>query len=308
VLDKTIVGTSLAMALIVAVGCSKPVVQIDGSSTVYPITEAAAAAFRKQQPDVRVAVAFSGTGGGMKRFIVGDIDICDASRPIKDNEKSECQANGVEYLEIEVAYDGLSVLVNPQNDWCDSLTVDQLKMIWQPDSAIQKWSDLKPEWPNAPIKLYGAGTDSGTFEYFTEAIVGTAKKSRPDYTQSEDDNVLVTGIQGDKYALGYFGYAYYEENKDKLKLLGIDPGDGKPVKPSTETVRDLSYTPLSRPLFIYVNKASLRRPELQAFVKYYVANAGALAEKARFVASPEKSQARNQQRLDEALSALKPAA
>lgn len=305
---KSIVAVGLMAAVLGTAGCSKSAIQIDGSSTVYPITEAAAAAFRKQSPGVRVAVAFSGTGGGMKRFVVGDIDICNASRPIKDAEKSACQTSGIEYLEFAVAYDGLSVMVNPQNDWCDSLTVEQLKMLWQPESTIQKWSDLTQGWPEQAIKLYGAGTDSGTFEYFTEAIVGTARKSRSDYTQSEDDNVLVTGIEGDKYALGYFGYAYYEENKDQLKLLGIDSGDGKPVKPSHETVRDLSYKPLSRPLFIYVNKASLGRPEVQAFVKYYVTNAAKLAEKAKYVASPEESHLKNQQLLNEALSALKPAA
>jgi phosphate transport system substrate-binding protein len=308
-MGKSLVVVWILIAIIASSGCSKSkAIQIDGSSTVYPITEAAAADFRREQPAVRVAVAFSGTGGGMKRFVVGDIDICNASRPIKDAEKSACQAKGIEYLELQVAYDGLSVTVNPQNDWCDTLTVEQLKLLWQPESTMQKWSDLKAGWPDEPIKLYGPGTDSGTFEYFTEAIVGTAKKSRSDYTQSEDDNVLVTGVEGDKYGLGYFGYAFYAANDDKLKLLGIDPGDGKPVKPSTETVRDLSYKPLSRPLFVYVNKAALRRPEVQAFVKYYVTHAARLSEKAGYVSAPQEFQEKNQALLNEALTTLKPAA
>ncbi len=260
-LKKSMLGGGwLVVAVVWVSGCSKPSIQVDGSSTVYPITEAVAEDFKTEQPGVRVTVGLSGTGGGMKKFVAGEIDICDASRPIKDAESAACKASGIEYIELEVAFDGLSVVVNPENDWGDCITVEQLKAIWQPESTVQKWSDLNPEWPSEPIKLYGPGTDSGTFEYFTEAIVGEARKSRADYSPSEDDNMLVTGVAGGKYALGYFGYAYYEENKDRLKLLGIDNGDGNCVKPSVEAVRNGTYKPLSRPLYIYVNKKALQRP------------------------------------------------
>jgi phosphate transport system substrate-binding protein len=289
-------------------GCSKQSVQVDGSSTVYPITEAVAEEFKREQPGVRVTVGFAGTSGGMKKFVAGEIDICNASRPIKETERNDCKTNGIEFVEFQVAYDGLSVTVNPQNDWCDCLTVEQLKALWQPESTVQKWSDLKPEWPNERIQLYGAGTDSGTFEYFTEVIVGEPRKSRSDYSANEDDNVLVTGVAESKYALGYFGYAYYAENQDRLKLLGIDNGDGKCIQPSMETVRDGTYKPLSRPLFIYVNKKALERPELRAFTKYYVENAPKLAVERKYVAVPDDVDAENRRILQEALSGVTPGA
>jgi len=258
-------------------------VKVDGSSTVFPITEAAAEEFQNQNPGVQVTVGVSGTGGGFKKFQVGEIDIADASRPIKDAEAEEAKKNNIDFIEIPVAYDGLSVVVNKENTWVDKLTVDELKKIWEPESKVKLWSDVRPEWPQEEIKLYGPGTESGTFEYFTEAVVGEAKKSRADYTQSEDDNVLVQGISGDKNSLGYFGFAYYEENADKLKLVPIDSGDGKAVTPSIETIKDGSYKPLSRPLLIYVSKPSLQKPEVKAFVEFYLKNAPALVESVFYV-------------------------
>jgi len=292
--------------------CSKPnasssrpasTVRADGSSTVYPITEAVAEEFRNEHPDVRSVIGFSGTGGGFKKLAADEIDICDASRPIKEEERAACDAHGVKFIELEIAFDGLSVVVNPENDWCDCLTVEQLKAIWQPESAISKWSDLNPEWPDEKIELFGPGTDSGTFDYFTEAIVGTAKSSRADYTPSEDDNMLVTGVEGSKYALGYFGYAYYAENKDRLKLLGVDPGDGNCVQPSLETVRANTYKPLSRPLYIYVNQASLTKPEIVEFIRYYLDTVGLVVEQVGYVRLPDETLANSKKTFDEALAA-----
>ncbi|SHJ62173.1 PstS family phosphate ABC transporter substrate-binding protein [Paramaledivibacter caminithermalis] len=244
-------------------------VVIDGSSTVFPITEAVAEEFQKSNPDVRVTVGVSGTGGGFKKFLVKETDINDASRPIKEKEIKIAQENEIKYEEVKVAYDGLSVLVNPQNDWVDYLTVEELKMIWNKDSKVKTWKDVRPEWPDEEIKLYGPGSDSGTFDYFTEEINGEGGNIRPDYTASEDDNVLVTGIAGDKYALGFFGYAYYVENTDKIKAVAIDGGNG-PVAPTSETIENGTYIPLSRPIFIYVNIEALERPEVKAFVEYYL--------------------------------------
>lgn len=274
----------VAASLVALTGCQEQAknITIDGSSTVYPITEAVAEEFRKVAPTIRVTVGFSGTGGGMKKFIAGDIDICDASREIKQSEREACQKAGVEYVELEVAFDGLAVIVHPENDWCDGLTVAQLKELWRPESAVKKWRDLNPHWPPEEIKLYGPGTDSGTFDYFTEAIAGESGASRADYTASEDDNVLVTGVQQDRYALGYFGFAYYTENKDKLKLLAVDDGNGF-VKPSETTVRDGTYTPLSRPLYIYVRQSSLRRPEVTQFIRFYLDNVNNLASEVGYV-------------------------
>jgi phosphate transport system substrate-binding protein len=303
------------------VGCSEPkssqseasaeatavagTVRADGSSTVGPITAAVAEEFRNEHPEVRAVVGISGTGGGFKKFAAGEIDICDASRTIKDEERAECKAHGVEFVELEVAYDGLSVVVNPENDWCDCLTVEQLKAIWQPESAISKWSDLNAEWPEETIELFGPGTDSGTFDYFTEAIVGEAKRSRADYTPSEDDNMLVTGVEGSKYALGYFGYAYYAENKDRLKLLGVDAGDGQCIQPSPETVRSNTYKPLSRPLYIYVNQASLAKPEIVEFVQYYLDTVGDLVESVGYVPLADEVAAKTKETYAAALSAAK---
>lgn len=264
-------------------------IHIDGSSTVYPITEAVAEEFQKANPNLRVTVGISGTGGGFKRFCRGETDIADASRPIKSEEKNLCAGNGIEYMELPVAFDGLAVMVNPENDWVQVMTVSELKIIWEPEAqgTVTKWNQIRPEWPDAEIKLFGPGTDSGTYDYFTAAIVGQEGASRGDFTSSEDDNVLVYGIAGDKYALGFFGLAYYEENKDKLKLLAIDDekGDG-PVFPSKETVNNGTYQPLSRPIFIYVSKKAAERPELNKFVRFYLDHAASLSQEVGFVPLP----------------------
>jgi phosphate transport system substrate-binding protein len=295
------------IGVLLAGGCSRSSIKADGSSTVYPITQAVAEKFRDEKPGVRVAVSRSGTGGGFKKFSHGEIDICDASRPITDVEKKACEDAHIEYVELKIAYDGLAVLVNPKNTWCESLSVEQLKKIWEPNSKVSKWSDVDPAWPAEKIKLYGPGTDSGTFDYFTEVIVGKAKSSRDDYMQSEDDNSLVTGVAGDNDALGYFGLAYYEENQDKLKLLGVSSGDGKAIKPSTETVRDGSYKPLSRPLFLYVRKSSLTRPEVRDFVKFYLERVGSVVSDVGYVQMHDNEAAESKQNLEKALGATKPA-
>lgn len=247
-------------------------VLIDGSSTVFPIQEAVAEEFQAANPNVRVSVGFSGSGGGFKRFCNGETDLSDASRPIKDSEREACAAAGIEFTELSVAWDGLSVIANPQNDFLQCLTVDELHKIWRPESTVTTWRDVRAEWPAEDIKLYGPGTDSGTFDYFTETVNGESGASRPDYQASEDDNILVQGIAGDRYALGYFGYAYFAENADKLKLVAVDGGNGC-VSPSDETIADGSYAPLSRPLFVYVKHASLARPEVKAYIDFLVQNA-----------------------------------
>ena len=244
-------------------------IQIDGSSTVFPVTQAVAEEFRKEQPGVQVNVAVSGTGGGFKRFTVGETDISNASRPIKDSEAEAAAANGIEFIEMRVGTDGLSVMVNPSNDFVDCLTVEELNEVWKPGSTINNWQDVRSGFPDQRLRLYGPDTDSGTFDYFTEEVNGEAQVSRADYTASADDNVLVQGIAGDRGSLGYFGYAYYQENKDSLKVIAIDNGDGC-VAPEPSTIEDGSYTPLSRPLFIYVNVESLEKPEVLAFVEYYM--------------------------------------
>ena len=258
------------------------VVKIDGSSTVFPISEAMAEEFRKKNPDVKVTVGESGTGGGMKKFAPGEIDIADASRPIKPGELKGLKDRGDDAIELPIAYDGLSVVVNKQNTWATSLTVAELKKIWEPNSTVKNWSDVRPEWPNEPIKLYGPGTASGTFEYFTEAIVGKAKSSRSDYTASEDDNVLVKGVAGDKYALGYFGYVYFLHNKDKMNLVSVGE-TGAAVAPDEKTIKDGTYKPLSRPIFIYVSKKALARPEVKEFVSFYLSNSSKLVPPVGYV-------------------------
>ena len=257
-------------------------ISIDGSSTVYPVTEAVAEEFQIANAGVKVTVAFSGTGGGFKKFCAGETDMNNASRRIKDEEAELCAAGGVEYLELGVATDALSVVVNPANDWAQCLTTDQLKAIWDEGSTVTRWSDVDPSFPNEPITLFGPGADSGTFDYFTEAINGKAKQSRADYTQSEDDNALVTGIAGDTYALGYFGFAYLEENLDKVRAVAVDGGSGC-VAPSADAVADGSYTPLSRPLFVYPSLASLERPEMAAFMSYYLENVNAFVEDVGYI-------------------------
>ena len=262
-------------------------VSLDGSSTVYPISEAIAEEFLSVAPRVRVTVGVSGTGGGFKKFLSREIDINDASRTIKNSEVEEARANGIDYLEIPVAFDGLSVVVNPNNTWVDYLTVDELRMIWQPGSMVDSWDDIRPNWPQLPIRLYGPGTDSGTFDYFTEAVNGESGASRPDYTASEDDNVLVQGISGDENALGFFGYAYYIENQDNLKIVPIDEGDG-PVAPTAQSINDGTYSPLSRPIFVYLNTDSLARPEVRSFVDFYIDNAAGIANEVGYIELPEE--------------------
>tara|TARA_R110002051_G_scaffold204414_1_gene270547 strand:+ start:810 stop:1754 length:945 start_codon:yes stop_codon:yes gene_type:complete len=262
-------------------------IQIDGSSTVFPITEAVAEEFRSEQPDVKVTIGVSGTGGGFNKFSRGETNISNASRPIKDKEIAICKENNITYIELEVAYDGLAVLVNPENTWVDSFTVEELKKIWEPSAqgTIMKWNQIRPEWPNEEIHLYGPGVASGTYDYFTEAVVGKSGSSRGDFTASEDDHVLVQGIAGDKYSLGFFGLAYYEENKDKLTLIGVNNGT-EVVKPTLETVKNGTYSPLSRPLFIYVNSTSVKSPEVVEFVNYYLDNAGELSTDVGYIPLP----------------------
>lgn len=265
-------------------------VKIDGSSTVYPITEAIAEEFRTVQPNVRVTVGVSGTGGGFKKFSRGEIDINNASRPIKEGEAEICQQNGIEYVELTIAYDGLAVVVNPENDWVDYFTVEELKKIWEPaaQETITKWSQIRPEWPDEEFSLYGPGVASGTYDYFTEAIVGESGSSRGDYTASEDDNVLVQGIAGDKNSLGFFGLAYYEENQESLKLVPVKNEEGTAVLPTLETVKSGEYAPLSRPVFIYVSDAAVKRPAVEAFVDFYMANAAELVQDVGYIPLPKE--------------------
>lgn len=245
---------------------------IDGSSTVYPVTAAAAEEFRKYAKDVRISVGISGTGGGFKKFCNGETDIQDASRPIRPPEVEACKAKGIEYIELPVAYDGLSVVVSPKNTWAQCLTVAELKKAWEPDAQgkVTNWKQIRDSFPDRPLNLYGPGADSGTFEYFTEAITGKAKSSRGDYQASEDDNVLVQGVSGDENSLGYFGFAYVVENPGKLKLVAVENEQGKCVEPNEESISSGEYQPLSRPIFIYVRKEAAERPEVQAFVKFYL--------------------------------------
>lgn len=246
-------------------------ISIDGSSTVYPATEAVAEEFRSEDPDVNVTIGVSGTGGGFKKFGRGEVDIANASRPIKQEEIDLAKENNITYVGLEVGNDGLAVVVHPENDWVNCLTVEELKMIWEPaaQGTIKRWNQINPAWPDEEILLFGPGVASGTFDYFTEAIVGKSGSSRGDFTASEDDNVLVQGISGSKYGLAFFGLAYFEENKDKLKLVGVDGGDGC-VLPSLETVNNSTYTPLSRPLLIYINSSSLKNQKVIDFVNFYL--------------------------------------
>jgi phosphate transport system substrate-binding protein len=265
------------------------IIKIDGSSTVYPITEAVAEEFQKETK-IKVTVGESGTGGGFKKFCRGETDISDASRPILKKEMDACKEAGVQYIELPVAYDGLTVVVNTKNDWVKSITVDELKKIWSSGSSVKKWNQVNPAYPDKPLALFGPGTASGTFDYFTEAINGKAKSSRSDYTPSEDDNVLVQGVSSNQNAMGYFGLAYYEENKDKLRALPIVAKAGAPgVLPSVETVKDGSYQPLSRPLFIYVNATSAAfKPEVKAFINFYLKHAPELVKEVKYVPLPDE--------------------
>lgn len=257
-------------------------VAIDGSSTVFPISEAMAEEFQIANPGVRVTVGISGTGGGFKKFCAGETDISDASRPIKQTEIDLCAENGIEPIEVAVAWDGLTVVRNASNDWATCMTVDELARLWQPGSTIETWNQIRADWPAEEIVLYGPDTDSGTFDYFTEAIVGEEDASRDDYTASADDNVLVVGVEGDAGSLGYFGFAYYEESSDRLGAVAIDNGAGC-VLPSRETIENGTYAPLSRPMFIYVKPDALAKPQVRAFVEFYLDNATALVPEVGYV-------------------------
>lgn len=260
-------------------------ISIDGSSTIFPVTAAIAEEYRTEDPSVNVTIGVSGTGGGFQKFAKGDIDIANASRSIKEDEKAIAEQNNINFIELEVAYDGLAVIINPENDWVTCFTIEQLKMIWEPaaQGKIMRWNQINPQWPDEEIHLYGPGVASGTFDYFTEAIVGKSGSSRGDYTASEDDNVLVQGVAGDKFGLGFFGLAYYEENVNKLKMVGVDSGQGC-IEPTVETVSNGTYAPLSRPLFIYVNSSSIQKnPNVIDFVKFYLNEAPSLLKDVGYV-------------------------
>ena len=262
-------------------------VEIDGSSTVYPISEAAAAAFKNEYPNVAVTVGVSGTGGGFERFTKGETDISDASRPIKSKERDAAVAAGIDFVELPVAYDGLTIVVHKDNDWVDQLTVEELKQIFTEEIAAKKWSDVREGFPDTEIEIFAPGTDSGTFDYFKEVVAGKKNSMRSDMSTSEDDNVLVTGVAGSPQAIGFFGAAYYQENKDRLKAVPIVNADGDAITPTPETIENGTYNPFSRPLFIYVNSKSLSRPEVKRFVTSYLQNASATAEQTGYTPLPE---------------------
>jgi phosphate transport system substrate-binding protein len=269
------------------------IVKIDGSSTVFPITEGIAEDFQKQKKGAfKVTVGISGTGGGFKKFCRGETDLSNASRPILKKEMDDCKAAGVEYFELPVAFDALTVVINPKNTFVKQLSIEELKKMWEPaaQGTVTRWNQVNPAFPDAPLKLFGAGADSGTFDYFTEAVTGKSKSSRGDFTASEDDNVLVQGVAQDVNALGFFGYAYYAENQNRLKAVPIVEKAGKPaVAPSDKTVLDGSYQPLSRPIFVYVNAKSLGKPEVKEFVEYYMKNASTIAREVKYVPLPDKA-------------------
>lgn len=299
----TILAAAAALsALSLPAFAADSLIKIDGSSTVFPVTEAVAEDFQKAKKGaINVTVGISGTGGGFKKFCRGEIDIADASRPISKKEMEACKEAGIRYVELPVAYDALTVVVNPKNTWAKSMTVAQLKKIWEPDAQgkITNWNQIDPSWPSEPLTLFGPGADSGTFDYFTEAIVGKSKASRGDFTASEDDNVLVQGVSRDKGALGYFGFAYYVENQKKLNAVAIDNGKGKPVLPSAEAVENGTYVPLSRPIFIYVSEKSLAKPEIKEFVQYYLQNAPKLVAEVQYVPLPQAAYKTAMQHLEQ---------
>jgi len=271
---------------------------IDGSSTVFRISNTAQEAYNRVNPEVDVVVDNHGTGGGFSRYLQGEVDIVDASRVAKPDEESKAKAQGIDWTRFVVGYDGITVVVNPKNDAIRALSVAQLKAIWAPESTVKTWKDVDPSWPDRKLVLYSPDKDSGTFEFFTEAIVGKARSQRDDVQASSDDNILINGVAGDTDGLGYFGYAYYAANRDKLRAVPVQAGpDAKPVGPTPATILDKSYTPLSRPLYIYVKNSSMRRPEVAAFLKYYIENVGTLAEKAGYVAPTAEDQAANRKAL-----------
>ena len=260
-------------------------VTLDGSSTVFPISEAVAEEFQKVEKGVNVTVGISGTGGGFQKFCRAEIDISDASRPISPTEVEACKKTGIEYVGLPVAYDGIAIAVSPKANWVDKITTAELKTLWAPEAqgTVTKWSQVRKGWPDREIHLFGAGVDSGTYDYFTEVINGKAKASRGDFTSSEDDNVLIQGIANDELALGFVPYAYYEGNRDKLKLVPVDDGKGGPITPTPETIEDGTYKPLSRPVFIYVSKKAAARPEVRKFVEFYLQNADKLVREVNYV-------------------------
>ena len=277
------------LAVPLASQAQQKVVRVDGSSTVYPITEAVAEEFQKaKKQQIKVTVGISGTGGGFKKFCRGDTDLSGASRPILKGEMEECRKAGIEYFELPVAFDALTVVVHPKNAFIKQLSLAQMKKMWEPaaQGKVMRWNQVDAQWPDQPMKLFGPGADSGTFDYFTEAVVGKAKSSRGDFTASEDDNVLVQGVSRDVNGLGYFGFAYYVENQDKLKAVPIVNDKGQAVTPSMEAVEKGTYAPLSRPIFIYVNAKSLAKPEVKEFVEYYMKNGAALAREVKYVPLP----------------------
>jgi phosphate transport system substrate-binding protein len=303
-MKKTLFTLLLLFGSINTAWAKPAVIKIDGSSTVFPITEAVAEEFQKINRDAKVTVGISGTGGGFKKFCGAEIDISDASRPIKASEVDQCAKNKVQYIELPIAYDGIAVLVNPKNNWVDHLTVKELKKIWEPEAQgkIKKWNQIRPTWPDKEIHLFGPGVDSGTFDYFTEAIVGKTGASRGDYTASEDDNVLVQGIATDPLALGFFGVSYYDTNKDRLKLVPIDDendANGKgPILPDYDNVVKGTYQPLARPIFIYVSKTSAEKPEIRQFVDFYLKNGAALSKEVGYIALPENAYPLAQKRFE----------
>ena len=292
-LAGALAGAALAFSNVVCSNATAQIVKLDGSSTVYPISEAVAEDFQKlKKGAIKVTVGISGTGGGFKKFCRAETDIANASRPILIKEMEDCKAAGVGYIELPVAYDALTVVIHPKNTFLKSISVEELKKIWEPTAQgkVMKWNQVNPAWPDAPIKLFGPGADSGTFDYFTEAVVGKSKSSRGDFTASEDDNVLVQGVSRDVNALGYFGFAYYVENKDKLKAVPIVEKAGKPaVEPSFDNVVKGIYQPLARPIFIYVNAKSLGKTEVREFVEYYLKQGARLSKEVKYVPLPERA-------------------
>lgn len=282
-------NTLIALALIMSFGAHAQTVRIDGSSTVYPITEGVAEDFQKATK-IRVTVGVSGTGGGFKKFCRGEIDIANASRPITLKEIEDCTKQGVKFYEMPVAFDAMTVVIHPKNNFISQLTIEQLRKMWEPSAQgkITRWNQIDPKWPDQRISLFGPGADSGTFEYFTEAVNGKSKASRGDFTASEDDNILVKGVSTHPFGLGYFGYAYYEENKTKVKAVPIVNKDGVAVYPSEKSVMDGTYNPLARPIFIYVKESSLKEPHVRRFVEFYMKNASRITKEIKFVPLPEK--------------------
>ncbi|MCG3116400.1 MAG: PstS family phosphate ABC transporter substrate-binding protein [Candidatus Manganitrophus sp. SA1] len=294
-MKKSVLVMVLLIGLAAAAWAKSTLIKVDGSSTVFPITEAVAEEFQKKNSGVRVTVGISGTGGGFKKFCAGEIDISDASRPIKMSEVEMCVDNKIKYVELPVAYDGIAVVVHPKNDWVDHLTAKELKKIWEPaaQGKIKKWNQIRPNWPDKEIRLYGPGVDSGTFDYFTEVITGKSQSSRGDFTASEDDNVIVQGVASDQNALGFFGVAYYEHNKDRLKLVPIDDengsnGDG-PVLPEYDNILKGTYQPLARPIFIYISLKSMEKPEVRSFVDFYMKNGAVLSKEVGYIALPDRA-------------------